>query len=186
MSYRPDKQKLTHTQIHTHTDTGDDNTRRPKGPRVKNPWGSPGSVWPTVCIANILLEKFVTIITVAWFQVCWLKCTYHTQLEIGGVVILNRTTLFHTRSIPGCSLTLASISSSTGHTANTMSADALATLEARASAVMFLIPKPEYFFSSIKKAKITASFSRGQWVNAMWPIGLWGDSELNIKTPSEQ
>ena len=36
MSYRPDKQKLTDTQIHTHTDTGDDNTRRPKGPRVKN------------------------------------------------------------------------------------------------------------------------------------------------------
>ena len=35
MSYRPDKQKLTDTQIHTHTDTGDDNTRRPKGPRVK-------------------------------------------------------------------------------------------------------------------------------------------------------
>ena len=34
MSYRSDKQKLTDTQIHTHTDTGDDNTRRPKGPRV--------------------------------------------------------------------------------------------------------------------------------------------------------
>ena len=35
MSYRPDKEKLTDTQIHTHTHTGDDNTRRPKGPRVK-------------------------------------------------------------------------------------------------------------------------------------------------------
>ena len=27
--------KSWHTQIHTHTDTGDDNTRRPKGPWVK-------------------------------------------------------------------------------------------------------------------------------------------------------
>ena len=34
MSYHPDKQKLTDT--HTHTDTGDDNTRRPKGHWVKN------------------------------------------------------------------------------------------------------------------------------------------------------
>ena len=67
-----------------------------------------------------------------------------------------------------------------------MSADALATLEAKASAVMFLIPKPEYFFSSIEKAKITASFSRGQWVDAMRPIGLWGVFELNIKMQSEQ
>ena len=31
MSYRADKQKLTDTQIHTHTDADDDNTRRPKG-----------------------------------------------------------------------------------------------------------------------------------------------------------
>ena len=35
MSYRMDKQKLTHTDTHTHTDAGDDNTRRPKGPQVK-------------------------------------------------------------------------------------------------------------------------------------------------------
>ena len=33
----PDKQKLTHrqTDTHTHKDAGNDNTRRPKGPRVK-------------------------------------------------------------------------------------------------------------------------------------------------------
>ena len=34
MGYRSDKQEVD-TQTHTHTDTGDDNTRRPKGPRVK-------------------------------------------------------------------------------------------------------------------------------------------------------
>ena len=35
MSYHPDKQKLTDAQINTHTDPGNDNTRRPKRPRVK-------------------------------------------------------------------------------------------------------------------------------------------------------
>ena len=33
---RTSKSWQTHRYTHTHTDTGDDNTRRPKGPRVKN------------------------------------------------------------------------------------------------------------------------------------------------------
>ena len=37
------------------------------------------------------------------------------------------------------------INTNAGYTANTMSADALATIEDRASAVMFLIPKLDYF-----------------------------------------
>ena len=109
----------------------------------KDLWGSSGLVWFTNCMHSKYLVR----------KVC--HANYRgmvSSVEIGGIVIVNGTTLFHTRSNPGCSLKLASISSSTGYTTNTMSADALAALEARASAVVFLIPKPEYFFSSIKKS----------------------------------
>ena len=127
---------------------------------------------PTVCIANVffVLEKFVTLSTVAWFQVCRWKCTI--PAGDSAIVIVNGTALFHLRSNPGRSLMLASISSGL-HRLHSQYADALSTLEVGHQQSCYWSPKPEYFFSSIKRVKITTSSSRGQWVNAIWPVRLW-------------
>ena len=99
---------------------------------------------------------------------------YHTQLEIQALLLLmelHYLTEEATQAAHWCSHQFRA--ACTGYTANTMSADALWTLEVGHQQSCYWSPKPDYFFSSIKRVKITTSSSRGQWVNAIWPVRLW-------------
>ena len=80
MSYRADKVKFTDRR----TDGQTDGRRQRQYPISLKDQGiktyeDPQDRYdlPTVCTANVffLLENFVTLIIVAWFQVCWLKRT---------------------------------------------------------------------------------------------------------------
>ena len=81
---------------------------------------------------------------------------YHTQLEIQALLLLMELQYF-TKIRNPCWRSCQFWAACMGYTTNTISADALVTLEVRASAVIYWSPRPEYFFSSIKRVKITTS-----------------------------
>ena len=70
--------ELSRRQTWWRTDAGNENTWKPKLASGKT-YEDPQDRYdlPTACIANVffLLEKFVMLITVAWFQVYRWKCT---------------------------------------------------------------------------------------------------------------
>ena len=58
---RTSKSWQTHRYTHTHTDTGDDNTRRPKGPRVK-------MIWPIVDWIGYKEGSQICIFLLVWHR----------------------------------------------------------------------------------------------------------------------